>query len=772
MRAVQESVARSRQAALEKKNARLEQETLKRQAQDRIDALRLQKERCLQARADLMKEIDLAHEQEALTFLEEIRTDPEMLISHDRYGSTLLHEACSRGMKQLASAVLSAAEEVGEATQEKLAEKLFQRDYRGQTSLPRGRHAQLCKNSDSEDSYEGSTDVEDQSEAGLTGDDYDPPPVRILLLAFMFMFQGYGAMVGNPQHALKHKLGITHDQAADFQEATATFQLAKMVMRICQIAFLVFTNPAGIVYTSYVVMFAALMVPMIFVWGAGVTGLWVVRLQYILGGVAVGLFEGTFLSVISSLGKNTKTFAIMGAPLGFFVNNTILGLLSQVGMPVIFYYIYNAACLPLAMWIFHAKRPREVVAAKSKGKGCAVFLNSMKCFMDWVPMMIPWFVAKFIGNFVLEDGFPLLFNTFNTEKVPIIGGPESEDHLIPFGIYTALIWFPCMAAGDTISRRVPQFLDITSKRKCVLYLAFGIFLSVAGEALDFLLLALVTALAAFIANFGNGFIYGLSAKFIDWGIAEEHRYAAYNLWCFVGDVGGYAGQGQLSVMLADSVCDGRHYAWVCATMRRCMSMDDGTLMNQFFASLFAHAVACCSTALSVGEACGWVLSIAGKSGLREYEHGLHLKHVVDAVRHRLPSLNSRTSKSLQISQELRLRRQSSFRNFLEEAAVVAADKPREQVHAMSLTTSTGLLEPPRQEDEASDCETDPGMPELQPVTPRAVAEVPSSQPATGDFSPSGAADDSPDRLGDSGGDFNKCWGRSALKDALKGRQSG
>ena len=51
---------------------------------------------------------------------------------------------------------------------------------------------------------------------------------------------------------------------------------------------------------------------------------------------------------------------------------------------------------------------------------------------------------------------------------------------------------------------------------------------------------------------------------------------------------------------------------------------------------------------------GWVLSIAGKSGLREYEHGLHLKHVVDAVRHRLPSLNSRTSKSLQISQDTRL----------------------------------------------------------------------------------------------------------------------
>ncbi|CAL1151876.1 unnamed protein product [Cladocopium goreaui] len=118
-------------------------------------------------------------------------------------------------------------------------------------------------------------------------------------------------MVGAPQHALKTKLGIEHSQAAAFQEATASFQLAKLLMRVCQIAFLVLMEPSGIVYMAYVVMFFALWVPVIFVWGAGVTGLWVVYLQYILGGVAVGLFEGTFLSVISSLGKNTKTFAIM-----------------------------------------------------------------------------------------------------------------------------------------------------------------------------------------------------------------------------------------------------------------------------------------------------------------------------------------------------------------------------------------------------------------------------------------------------------------------------
>ncbi|CAJ1435574.1 unnamed protein product [Effrenium voratum] len=417
----------------------------------------------------------------------------------------------------------------------------------------------LCKDTDSDDSAE-TTDVEEQSD-GILNADFDPPPVRILLVAFMFMFQGYGCMVGAPQHALKHKLEITHDQAADFQEATATFQLAKMAMRVCQIAFLVFLEPTGIVYMSYVVMFVALLVPLVFVWGAGVMDLWVVRLQYILGGIAVGLFEGTFLSVISSLGKNTKTFAIMGAPLGFFVNNTILGLLKEWGMPVVCFYYYNAACLPLAMLIFHSNRPREVV--KAKGKGCNVFLNSLSNAADWLPYMIVWFIAKFIGNFVLEDGFPLLFNTFNTEQVPIWGGPASTDHLVSFAYYTALLWFPMMAFGDTISRRVPQYLDVTSNLKCYLYLSVAIGMAVVGEAMNFLLLALVTAVAAFIANFGNGLIYGLSAKFIDWKLPEEHRYAAYNLWCFIGDIGGYVGQGALSVALANHACDGRHYEYVC-----------------------------------------------------------------------------------------------------------------------------------------------------------------------------------------------------------------
>ncbi|CAK9055077.1 unnamed protein product [Durusdinium trenchii] len=111
--------------------------------------------------------------------------------------------------------------------------------------------------------------------------------------------------------------------------------------------------------------------------------------------------------------------------------------------------------------------------------------------------------------------------------------------------------------------------------------------------------------------------------------------------------------------------------------------------------------------------------------------------------------------------ELRLRRQSSFRNFLEEAAVMTGEKSQEA--QARRPPSPGARAAVAAED--SD-DTDPGMPELQPVTPRPIAEVPRA--SQNDFSQSDG--ESPARLGESG-DFNKCWGRNALKDALKGMDS-
>ena len=387
----------------------------------------------------------------------------------------------------------------------------------------------------------------------------DPPPVRILLLAFMIMFQGYGVMNGNPAHALKMKLDLLPSEAAAFQDATASFQLSKLLMRILQISLLVFMQPNGIVYLAYGVMFVAVLIPIIFIWGADMKDLSVVYLQYTLGGIAIGLFEGTFLSVISVLGKSTKTFAIMGAPLGFAVHNILLGSVVPAGYEVI-YYIYSAACIPFAVVIFYFYAP--IADVSSHGKGCQIFLKSLQQPKQWLPQMLPWFLAKFAGNFVMEDAFPLLYLTFNTKKVPLFG-PASTSPTVPFKYYTAFYWFVLMALGDTVSRRVPEVLKLATPKAWGLWIIISILLCVGGEALNFLLVPIITGLAAFIAYFGNGLVYGLSAQFIDAYIPAEHRYTAYNLWCFAGDVAGYAGQGGLSVKIAESACRGRNYTYIC-----------------------------------------------------------------------------------------------------------------------------------------------------------------------------------------------------------------
>lgn len=387
----------------------------------------------------------------------------------------------------------------------------------------------------------------------------EPPPVRILLLAFMIMFQGYGVMNGNPAHALKMKLDLPPSEAAAFQNATASFQLSKLLMRILQISLLVFLQPNGIVYLAYAIMFVALLIPIIFVWGEDMKDLSVVYLQYTLGGIPIGLFEGTFLSVISVLGKKTKTFAIMGAPLGFAVHNILLGSVLPAGYEVL-YYVYSAACIPVAVAIFYFYSP--LADANSQGKGCQIFLKSLQQPQQWLLAMLPWFLAKFAGNFVMEDAFPLLYLTFNTPHVPLFA-PSSTSPTIPFKYYTAFYYFVLMALGDTISRRVPEVLNLSTGKAWGFWIVTSILLCIAGEALNFLLIPIITGFAAFIAYFGNGLVYGLSAQYIDAYIAAEHRYTAYNLWCFAGDLAGYAGQGALSVKIAESACEGRHYTYIC-----------------------------------------------------------------------------------------------------------------------------------------------------------------------------------------------------------------
>lgn len=211
------------------------------------------------------------------------------------------------------------------------------------------------------------------------------PAVHSLMFPFMFMFQGYGAMVGDPQHALKVRMGIHSftDDALRLTGAVNLFQWGKTSMRIAQIVFLLILNPFKLVVLAHAVMLIALLILLIFIYQLNMHKIYIVGIAYTLGGVAVGIFEGTYLAIISSLGKNTKSFAILGAPLGFAMINTVLGTMEDFGMPPEFYYIYTIICIPVGLTVFLRMAPRE--PHTSEGKGCGVISGSVQRWEEWLP---------------------------------------------------------------------------------------------------------------------------------------------------------------------------------------------------------------------------------------------------------------------------------------------------------------------------------------------------------------------------------------------------
>eukprot|EP00931_Biecheleriopsis_adriatica_P104788 TRINITY_DN79415_c0_g1_i1.p1 TRINITY_DN79415_c0_g1~~TRINITY_DN79415_c0_g1_i1.p1 ORF type:complete len:192 (+),score=34.29 TRINITY_DN79415_c0_g1_i1:35-610(+) len=141
--------------------------------------------------------------------------------------------------------------------------------------------------------------------------------------------------------------------------------------------------------------------------------------------------------------------------------------------------------------------------------------------------------------------------------------------------------------------------------------------------------------------------------------------------------------------------------------------------------------------------------------------------------------------------EIRMKRDSCFRSFLDEAVVRSGEDAEVKSASSQLLGEPQKLAPGQKghdcqatasacnvQEGLSDCGTDPDMPELQPITPRCFPPEPVEddhmrQCSLSDTDSNEFHGDSPlgksHGLGNlSGGDFNKCWGRNSLRDALKG----
>ncbi|CAE7806129.1 unnamed protein product [Symbiodinium sp. CCMP2456] len=364
----------------------------------------------------------------------------------------------------------------------------------------------------------------------------EQPPVRLMCLVMLSMFQGYASMVGPLQSAYKHKLGISTDGTAAahaFTQAAVGVHYGKLIARLGHNVIFACLSPWTRVVIAMCFMFLGVTIPTFLVFTLGWDWVGSVFIAYMLSGLGLGIFEVTFLSVITPLGRATKAWAIVGCPMGFATIN-ILGLTaSSFGVEMVYIFYYILACLPIGMALFCRLAPRGSTELKT-----ANFSASLLQARRWMPGMIPFFAAQFLSHFAMEN-WPAIFYMFHPPMVPLFD-PHSEQHLMKWGQFFA-VTYVFIFLGDSISRRIAIYMSTPSLRRRLAYLGVAMALIGIGLYLESLAIAIVIPVAIFLVFWGNGTIYGLTANHVDKHIPSEHNLASYSFWCFVGDLGAILG---------------------------------------------------------------------------------------------------------------------------------------------------------------------------------------------------------------------------------------
>ena len=438
----------------------------------------------------------------------------------------------------------------------------------GQESKADRGKAEETLGSESEDSR----DEENGDIAAAQGQEESLPPQRIVLVVMICVIQGY-TLVGPLQHAFKQSLHISDDspEGRIFTQAAALVQWFKWSMTLAQNFLLQCLSPKARVYLSMVLMMLGCVIPPVCIYSLG--HLWIgwAFLSFGLVGMSLGVFEVAYLNVITPLGPLTKSWAIIGFPASFAIINVIGFTLVSFGMPVAVLFWYIVLCMPIGLIVF-AKRiapklhtgstdpgPAETGHVLRNNQQAKVW-NSIRRWYTWVPILSPYILAHFVTDFVMEGALPANFNTFNSDKVPLLG-PTDDDHLMDKHRFF-VVFFIFVGLSDMISRRFAYCFALDTLSKNIVALCFGVTCSALGMGLTILGIGVVSWASAALTFFGQGFNYAVASKSIDKFIPREHNLAAYSLWMFIGSAGAIAGS-TLVDYIRSWICRGEVYTHQC-----------------------------------------------------------------------------------------------------------------------------------------------------------------------------------------------------------------
>mmetsp|Transcript_30495 Transcript_30495/g.87070 ORF Transcript_30495/g.87070 Transcript_30495/m.87070 type:complete len:436 (+) Transcript_30495:105-1412(+) len=428
-----------------------------------------------------------------------------------------------------------------------------------------------CGGDEDSDSTTSATDsgseYEDDLKVAESGDEL--PPIRAMVLPMVCVFQGYACMVGPAQQKFKAELGIGQvgDMAHIFTQAAVFVHYGKMIARLGHDIIFGFLSPMMRVYVSMALVLIGTIIPPLFVFDLHERWIGFVFLSYGLSGIGLGVFECTFLAVITPLGKLTKAWAIMGIPLAFGIVN-ILGLLcTSRGMPIVYLYWYVVTLIPVGMFVLtrHSAGLQDSNVVVGRGRGAGVpqkgVVAACMQWNRWLYLLFPHLIGKALVNFVMENATPVNYYVYNAPKQVPLWGPAKTDNLVPHDTFFAILGL-FVLMGDMLSRRVPASLSLATYSSNIAILGAAVLCSIVGFWLESFAVAVLALFGIFLAFWGNGMVYGASAKFIDNSLPKEFNLVGYSLWCFVGDLGAIVG-GVTVDNIRNWICGGHEYPYEC-----------------------------------------------------------------------------------------------------------------------------------------------------------------------------------------------------------------
>lgn len=359
---------------------------------------------------------------------------------------------------------------------------------------------------------------------------------RMAIFATIPLFMSYAGMV-SLQRSIEERIGLENLNTYIFGIAIGNLYLGNLIFRLMHNFLFSYFVPRERVMISYAFSSVAHLTIALAYWVFNSKSLVWVFVAYLFAGVSVGTFESNFLSCIKPLGDETKSWAILGIPIGF--NGVSIGfyilfwlfpsypalhvfpyfLISGVnilGAWFFYYYIpyveFEASYDNIKLFVEYIKDFKECDASSPRSWICSIWINSLA-------LMIDMFCVSMFSSIV--------YYLYETEELGLVNGKQISRNAFQ-------VWYNTFAfLGDFISRKLAY--SSSCRPNVLIFLV----LSVIGGFVVLSRITIIAPFGIFLVMFANGSIYNHTTKHID-TLEPKYNLFLLSIWLFVGDFGSYS----------------------------------------------------------------------------------------------------------------------------------------------------------------------------------------------------------------------------------------